>query len=99
MSIKAQLTVECKTCIEDITIELKIDGNKFPLTSSIRSKLQEQGWSFGKDCYCPKCCKTLPAHCATCEHYEGSKSMGAPTCRLSGEFALSTDYCDNYKER
>lgn len=100
MSIKAQLTVECKNCIEDISIELDIDGGKkFPVCSSIRSKLQEHGWSFGRDCYCPECVKALPAHCATCEHYEGNKSMGAPVCRLDGKFAIPTDYCSCYKER
>ena len=98
MSIKTHLTVECKNCIEDITIDLETYGKHFPDSSTIRHKLKERGWSFGRDCYCPSCYKALPAHCSTCEHYEGNKSMGAPICRLDGEFSLPTDYCEHYEK-
>ena len=99
MSIKTHLTVECKNCIEDITIDLETYGKIFPDFSQIRYKLKEQGWLFGRDCYCPECSKALPATCSTCEHYEGNKSMGAPLCRLDGKFATSEDYCEHHSKR
>lgn len=97
--IKATLKLECKRCIEDLDIELEFKGKSFPPIKDTRKKASEQGWSLGKYCYCPSCLKSLPGCCSLCTHWEGNKSMGSYICRLDGEFAIETDYCDNFERR
>ena len=95
--MKAELRLDCKCCIEDISLDITIKGKTITPVRDIREKAQKQGWHLGRDCYCPSCYQALPAHCNTCEHYEGNKSMGAPICRRDGEFALPTDYCEYHQ--
>lgn len=95
--MKAELKLDCHECIEDLSIDITIKGKAMPAFSEIMRAAQEQGWRIGRNCYCPSCYQALPAHCNTCEHYEGNKSMGAPICRRDGGFAALTDYCEHHR--
>lgn len=95
--MKAQLVFECKNCINDIAIEITIEGKNMPTLGTIREKAQQEGWSIGRDCYCPSCLRQLPAHCDTCEHFEGYKSMGSFFCRKECCFTTPYDYCKHHR--
>ena len=95
--MKAEIKFECKKCINDITLDITIVGKTMPSISKVRESANLQGWSIGRDCYCPSCLRELPAHCSTCEHFEGNKSMGASICRRDGNFTTNTDYCDHHE--
>ena len=94
--MNAILKLDCKCCIEDITLDITLKGKTMTSVKEIRGKAQKQGWHLGRDCYCPSCYQSLPAHCNTCEYYEGNKSMGAPICRRDDNFALPTDFCGHH---
>ena len=95
--MKAELKLDCQKCIDDISLEITIKGKTMPTFNEIMKAAQEQGWHIGRDCYCSSCYQFLPAHCDTCEHYEGNKSIGAPVCRRDGNFATPTDYCEHHQ--
>lgn len=95
--MNAILKFECKNCIDDIELDITTNGKSLPPMRDVREQAQKKGWHIGRDCYCPACYQALPAHCDTCEHYEGNKSMGAPICRRDGEFAAPTDYCEHHQ--
>lgn len=95
--MKAELKLDCRKCIDDLSLEIAIKGKSMPTFGDIMRAVQEQGWRIGRDCYCPSCYQALPAHCDTCEHYEGNKSMGSPVCRRDGNFAAPTDYCEHHQ--
>lgn len=95
--MNAELQLFCKCCIKDLTLDITINGNKVTSIKDIREMAEEQGWLVGRDCYCPSCYQALPAHCRTCEHYDGNKSMGAAICRNDGNFALPGDWCEQHK--
>lgn len=95
--MKAELKFECKSCIEDLFIDIDITGNILPTMATIKAKAIGSGWHIGRDCYCPKCLSQLTEHCNTCYYFEGNKSMGSMICRRDGEFTLSDDYCEHHK--
>ena len=95
--MKAELKFDCRNCIDDITINIRLDGRSLPTMQEIRDIAIQRGWRIGKDCYCPNCLRELPAHCNTCEHFEGNKSMGSSLCRLDGSFTTANDYCTEHK--
>lgn len=95
--MNATIEFACKNCVDGISFDIEIDGKNMPSLRDFTEKAREQGWHFGRDCYCPDCYSELPAHCNTCEHYEGNKSMGAPVCRRDNKFAAPTDCCDYHK--
>jgi hypothetical protein len=95
--MRLTVSFECKNCLGDLLLSKEIQGKNMPDMKNLRDEAQKEGWMLGRDCYCPDCYKLLPAHCNTCEHYEGNKCMGAPICRKDGKFATPTDYCDCYK--
>lgn len=95
--MKAELKFDCKNCIDDITIDVEFVGKTMTDFTKIRGMAYQQGWSIGRDCYCPSCYANLPSHCGTCEHFEGNKSMGGLRCRRDGNFTTSYDYCEHYQ--
>ena len=95
--MKAELRLECKNCIEDITLDVAIDGKYMTPMRTIREMAFKQGWHLGRDCYCPACLKALPNHCDNCAHYEGNKTMCSPGCRKDGKFTLGGDYCEDFE--
>lgn len=94
--IKAKLVLECKDCIDDVTVEVNIVNRELPVFKDIRDKVIAQGWHLGRYCYCPTCLSKLPNHCETCIYFEGSKTMGACVCRYDGRFTTGKDYCPHY---
>lgn len=95
--MRAELKFNCKNCIDDITLDVEIVGRIIPSFSKIVSMANSLGWSIGRDCYCPDCLNKLPAHCETCEHFEGNKSMGSMVCRKHGDFTMPNDYCKQHR--
>lgn len=95
--MKAELKLDCSTCIDDISLELNIKGNSMPTFSEIMRSAKSHGWRLGRDCYCPSCYQTLSAHCETCRLYEGNKTMGSPVCCRDGNFAAPSDYCKHHQ--
>lgn len=95
--MKATLTIDCVDCLEDLSLDITVSKKTMPLFSEIRRAASQQNWHVGRDCRCPDCFKKIPATCQTCELYEGRKSMGAPVCRLDGEFVAPDDYCPEHK--
>lgn len=96
--MKAELKFDCEKCaIEDITIDITINGKNMPMFKEIRNKAKEQNWHIGRNCYCPDCNSDITVRCNTCENYEGNKSMGSSICRIDGKFTTPMDTCDNHK--
>lgn len=94
--MNAELKINCRNCMEDITLDVEIQGKTMPSFKTVMDNAIEQGWKIGRDCYCPDCYSKLPAHCDTCDHFEGNKIMGAYICRRDGKFACPTDYCEHH---
>lgn len=95
--MKAELKLECKNCIDDLVIEIDSLGKELPTMKQIREEASKQGWTIGRDCYCPDCFLELPAHCSSCEDFEGNKSMGASVCRRDSKFTTANDYCKYHR--
>lgn len=94
--MKFTLNFDCEHCIEDLSLEFSISGKQLPTMRDVRAEADKVGWKIGARVFCPTCYAKLPAHCNTCEHYEGNKSMGAPFCRKRRCFACPTDYCEDH---
>lgn len=95
--MKAQVTIDCKNCFDDVTVDVEFKGKSL-IARDVFTKVRQKGWFIGRDCYCPDCFSKLPDHCSTCTHFEGNKSMGACICRLDGMFTTSMDYCNNHSK-
>lgn len=94
--MKVILGFDCDHCIDDLSLEFSVSGKHLPTMREVRAEADKVGWKIGARVFCPTCYAKLPAHCDTCEYYEGNKTMGAPYCRKRKCFVCPTDYCEDH---